>query len=77
MLLILKGVFGLNDAPRKWWEKNSKVLVQIGSRKQGMCLGLFTLHSLAGTLSGVICLHVDDMLGTGDELFRIEAERTR
>ena len=26
------------------------------------------LHSPAGVLSGVICLHVDDMLGTGDEL---------
>ena len=34
-----------------------------------MCLELFTLHSPAGVLSGVICLHVDDMLGTGDELF--------
>ena len=34
-----------------------------------MCLGLFTLHSPAGVLSGVVCLHVDDMLGTGDDLF--------
>ena len=34
-----------------------------------MCRGLFTLHSPAGVLKGVICLHVDDMLGTGDELF--------
>ena len=34
-----------------------------------MCLGLFTLHSPAGVLSGVVCLHVVDMLGTGDELF--------
>ena len=34
-----------------------------------MCLGLFTLHSPAEVLSCVICLHVDDMLGTGDELF--------
>ena len=46
-----------------------KVLVQIAIRKQRMCLGLFTLHSPAGVLSGVICLHVDDMLGTGEELF--------
>ena len=53
LLLILKGVFGLNDAPRKWWEKISKVLVQIGFRKQRMCLGLFTLHSPARALSGV------------------------
>ena len=69
VLLVLKGVFGLNGAPRKWWEKISKVLVQIGFRKQRMCHGLFALHSPAGALSGVICLHVDDMLGTGDELF--------
>ena len=34
-----------------------------------MCLGLFTLHSPAGVLSGVICLHVDDMLRTGEDLF--------
>ena len=45
-----------------WWEKISKVLVQIGFRKQRMCLGLFTLHC-------AICLHADDMLGIGDELF--------
>ena len=68
-MLILKGVFGLKDAPRKWWEKISKVLVQIRFRKQRMCLEMFTLHSPAGVLSGVICLHVDDMLGAGDELF--------
>ena len=36
-----------------------------------MCLGLVTLHSSAGVLSGVICLHVDDMLGTGDDLFEL------
>ena len=57
------------DAPRKWWEKKSKVLVQIGFRKERMCLGPFTLHSPPGTLSGVFCFHVDDMLGTGHELF--------
>ena len=34
--------------------------------------GLFPLHSSAGVLSGVICLHVDDMLGTGDDLFELK-----
>ena len=34
-----------------------------------MCFDLFTLHPPAGVLSGVICLHNDDMLGTGQELF--------
>ena len=67
LLLILKGVFVLNDAPRKRWEKISKVLVEIGFKKQRMCLGLFTLHSPASMLSGVICLHVDDLCRTGDD----------
>ena len=69
LLLILKGVFGLYYAPRKWWEKISKVLVQIGLEKERMCLGLFTLQFSAGMLSGVICLHVDDMWKVGDDLF--------
>ena len=47
----------------------SKVLVQIGFKKQRMCLGLFTLHTPAGVLSGVICIHVDNRLGTGDDPF--------
>ena len=67
-----QGVFGLNDAPRKWWEKISKVPVRVGFGKQRKCLGLFTLHSSAGVLSGVICLRVDDMLGTGEDLFELK-----
>ena len=54
----------------------SKVLVQIGFKKQRMCLGLFTLQSPAGILSGVICLHVDDVLGTGDGLFELTKVRS-
>ena len=62
LLPILKRSFLIQyDAPRKWWEKISTVLVQVGFRMQQMCLGLFTLHSSASVLSGVICLHVDDM----------------
>ena len=72
LLLILKGVFELSDALRKWWEKISKVLVQVGFKKQRMCLGFFILHSFAGVLSSVISLHVDDMLGTGDDLFELK-----
>ena len=59
----------MNDAPRKWSEIISKVLVQIGFRKQRMCFGLFTLHSSAGELNGVICLHVESMSGTSDDVF--------
>ena len=37
-----------------------------------MCLGLFTLHFPAGVFNGVICLHVDDMLATGDDRFELK-----
>ena len=56
-----KGVFGLNGAPRKWWEKISNVLIP--------SLGWFTLHSPAVVLNGAVYLHVDEMLGTGDDMF--------
>ena len=34
-----------------------------------MCLGSFTLHSPASVFSGVICLHVDDTMGTSGDSF--------
>ena len=40
-----------------------------------MCFGLFTLHSSASPLNGVICLHVDDMLGTGDDVFESKLQK--
>ena len=41
-------------------------------RKQRKCLGLFKLHSSAGILNGVIGVHVDDILGTGDDRFELK-----
>ena len=52
--------------------RSPKCSFKSGFKKQRTCLGLFTLHSSAGVLSGVICLHVDDMLGTGDDLFELK-----
>ena len=44
-----------------------KYSCQIRFKKQRMCLALFSLPSPTGVLSGVLCLHVDDMLGTADD----------
>ena len=40
-----------------------------------MCLGLFTIHSSAGVLSGVVCLHVDDVVGTGNDRFESKLKK--
>ena len=39
-----------------------------------MSLDLFTVHSSAGVLSGVTCLHVDVMLGTCNDLFELKLQ---
>ena len=52
--------------------KSPRCLFQMGFRKQRMCPGLFTLHSSAGVLNCVICLHVDDMLWSGDGTFELK-----
>ena len=69
LILIKKGVFGLNDAPRKWWTKVSETLISLGFKKQAMCIGMFLLYDQSGRLAGMVCLHVDDFLGAGNELF--------
>ena len=56
LLLILKRVFGLNDAEHFQSTRSDRF-----SETANV--------SWTDLLSGVICLHVDDMLGTGDELF--------
>eukprot|EP00975_Prorocentrum_lima_P063290 12890664-Prorocentrum_lima.AAC.1 len=64
--MIRKGVFGLNDAPRKWWNTASSLLLSLGFVKHRMCLGMFVLYDVVGELAGLIRLHVDDFLGTGN-----------
>ena len=54
MLAIHKGVFGLNDAPRKWWLRVSSILVELGFERHPMCLGMFFLVGPTGVLAGVI-----------------------
>ena len=53
-------------------EKFPKYSPKLGFGSSECCLGLFTLHSSAGVLNGVICLHVDDMLGTRDDSFELK-----
>ena len=48
LLLMRKGVFGLNDAPRKWWKKVSALLMELGFRQHTMCLGMFALWDAHG-----------------------------
>ena len=60
MILILGTIYGLNDAPQRWWKKFDAVMSSIGF-SQSMCdVCVYTLRGTAGNLEGILCVHVDD-----------------
>ena len=69
-MALIKPVYGQLDAPRRWWLEAKRRLTQEGWRSHELDPCLFTLHheEPCGTVRpcGMICLHVDDMLGAGD-----------
>ena len=59
-----KAVYGLHDANREWFLKISQVLTEQGCKASKFDHGLFRWY-YEETLSGIIALHVDDLLYGG------------
>ena len=66
---LKKCVYGLNDAPLRWWHSMCKTLKQCGMRQSELDPCVYWYHHL-GNLSGTIALHVDDMILGGDRFFQ-------
>lgn len=79
-MLLKKPCYGQLDAPRRWFLEATRRLKQLGLRQHCMDPCLFMLYEtdfpdepatssdlVVGTdrLCGLICIHVDDLLGTG------------
>ena len=77
--LLLKPVYGQLDAPPRWWLEAKRRLLALGLRQHCLdpCFFLAYETDYAAELSptgvlgdnglcGCICLHVDDMLGSGN-----------
>ena len=64
---VLKGVFGVADAPREWWLRLDRCLVENGWSRFDTWV-----RRVNGKLTGMIVAHVDDLLFTGYS----EAERS-
>ena len=71
LIQMLKGVFGLCDSPRLWWEKLSRDLLKMKISVDGMRLHFkqhpldacfFLLYDENETLHGALTTHVDDLL---------------
>ncbi|CAL1128158.1 unnamed protein product [Cladocopium goreaui] len=64
---IRKGVFGLSDAPRRWYLRLNKSLIQQGWQRTTLDYACWVPWSPCGTrLDGVLISHVDDLLLGGN-----------
>lgn len=66
---LCKTVYGLNDAARAWYLSLRHLLESLGARASKMDNGLFSWYNQSGALSGVLCVHVDDICWGGTEEF--------
>ena len=71
LIQMLKGVFGLCDSPRLWWEKLSTDLLameitvhetKLQFKQHPLDACFFLLYDDAGGLHGALTTHVDDLL---------------
>ena len=71
LIELLKGVFGLKEAPRLWWLHFEQVLREAGFHPLRSATGVFVLRGSRGELVGVLAVHVDDGIWAGvGEIFR-------
>src|SRR5215469_16753965 len=65
---LKKGVYGLKDAARVWYDSLVKILTGLGGKRNRLEPTVFT-WSQNGSLTGIMCTHVDDICYGGNEWF--------
>ena len=68
VLRLRKAVYGLVNAPKKWWDRLKKSLIQHGFTSCALDPCAFVLRK-SGKIHGVLGVHVDDVIGGGHETF--------
>ena len=58
-------IYGLNDAPREWYNKVVRELLQLGGRKSSFDNTMFMWNDNTGQLKGILVMHVDDFVYCG------------
>ena len=61
---VLKGIFGLADAPREWWVRLSRSMEEHGRCRTLMCFWIFN-NAGEKILEAVVVAHVEDLLFAG------------
>ena len=79
ILRLRKAVYGLVNAPRKWWERLRKSLLTLGFVQSRLDPCRFIMKS-AGKIHGMLgmlSIHVDDILGGGDRVYQAAITKLR
>ena len=68
VLRLRKAVCVLVNSPKKWWDRLNKALIEHGFTSCALDPCAFVLRK-SGKIHGVLGVHVDDVIGGGDETF--------
>ena len=68
VLRLRKAVYGLVNAPKKWWDRLKTSLVEHGFTSCALDPCAFVLRK-SGKIHGVLGVHVYDAIGGGNEIF--------
>ena len=60
---------GLLNAPKKWWDTLKTSLIKHGITSCALDPCAFVLQKSSGKIHGVLGVHVDDVIGGGNETF--------
>ena len=58
-------IYGLNDAPREWYNRVEQELLKLGGRKNLYDKAMFQWNNKDGALCGILVTHVDDFVYCG------------
>ena len=67
-----KAVYGLNDAPLKWYECLDKELNKLGCVHFKLDAACY-IYREEGQLAGIACIYVDDVIAAGNNTFNQKA----
>ena len=67
MIELLGSAYGLTSAPREWFDDFSSTLRKLGAKQSKCDPCLWTIVDSEGVVRGLLGVHVDDVLFSGDE----------
>ena len=68
-----RAVYGLHDAPLKWYERLNKELITLGCVRSKLDTACY-IYREGGQLAGIACIYVNDIIAAGNKY--LQQERT-